>query len=947
MTASTLTPDWLNELLAQPAAAARAACLRAAGLWSAAGLGQVLDEAMRQARSDPGRARQLAGVVAEAAAPAGAPELFPRAAYLQAQTHALNGEFSQALALIQTVRAAYEALGEPLEALRTNIGRMHVLNELGQHADALQAGQEVLEALAQPGEPNPPAQLLIALTHMNRGVVFETTGRYDEALAAYAEAEAQFTLLGQTERVAEVANNRAIVLVHIGRVGEALSALRSAAGTWAAAGLVLRQAQTLSNIGDAHLSLSQFTEALQAFEEARRLSEPLEAVAHKGILRRKTADAYLALNLLPEAVTAYREAIGLLQQAGMADHHARACWGLGVALAALDQPPSDEAARALAQAAAMFADAGNTPMLCTVRLEQAALHAAHGDQAAALDLAQEAARLADPARWPVQALYASLRLADLQADPAEAEPHVHNAQRLADAFRLPLIDYRVESRLGRLRRAQGRLADARQHLERAVAQLETLRGSLALESLRTSFLRDKTAPYADLIELHLADEAVAAAFAVAERAKSRSLVDLAAGLLSPQPDGVDPALAEQLRQRQADLSAAYSLILEAPAAEWERLRARVARLEGEISQLRLRLPAVASMADQSAAPMDLAALRASLPDGLRLVAYHTLGDEILAFLVGPDSLQVKRGLSTQGTVAQLLQRLNTQWDRFRAGADFAHKHSAQLEQSTQRSLQTLHAALVAPLEAWLAAPGTNQLAIVPHGLLHQVPFHALFDGQRYLLDRFVVSYAPSATVLALCQRQTPSTPAHALVVGVADALIPAAQAEAEQVTAQLAHAGLAVTTLTGADATLDALTRLAPSADVLHLACHGLFRGDNPMFSALKLHDGWLTAADALQLPLAGAVVALSACESGRSTVVPGDEAIGLPRAFLGAGAASVLVSLWLVSDATTATLMAAWYGALRQGQPWAEALRAAQRAVREQHPHPYYWAPFVLAGRR
>jgi CHAT domain-containing protein len=119
------------------------------------------------------------------------------------------------------------------------------------------------------------------------------------------------------------------------------------------------------------------------------------------------------------------------------------------------------------------------------------------------------------------------------------------------------------------------------------------------------------------------------------------------------------------------------------------------------------------------------------------------------------------------------------------------------------------------------------------------------------------------------------------------------------------------------------------------------------MFSALKLHDGWLTAADVMQLDLKDILVTLSACESGRSTVLQGDEVIGLPRAFLGAGAAAVVVSLWLVQDESTVTLMTHWYNGLNEGMGRATALRAAQRALRERHPHPYYWAPFVLIGQR
>jgi CHAT domain-containing protein len=118
------------------------------------------------------------------------------------------------------------------------------------------------------------------------------------------------------------------------------------------------------------------------------------------------------------------------------------------------------------------------------------------------------------------------------------------------------------------------------------------------------------------------------------------------------------------------------------------------------------------------------------------------------------------------------------------------------------------------------------------------------------------------------------------------------------------------------------------------------------MFSSLKLGDGWLTAADVLDLDLAGALVTLSACESGRNEVFGGDELIGLTRAFLGAGAATLVASLWLVQDETTAELMERWYEHLRNGIGRAAALRKAQLTLKDRFVHPYYWAPFVLIGQ-
>jgi CHAT domain-containing protein len=102
-----------------------------------------------------------------------------------------------------------------------------------------------------------------------------------------------------------------------------------------------------------------------------------------------------------------------------------------------------------------------------------------------------------------------------------------------------------------------------------------------------------------------------------------------------------------------------------------------------------------------------------------------------------------------------------------------------------------------------------------------------------------------------------------------------------------------------------------------------------------------------IRLDLAGALVTLSACESGRNEVYAGDELIGLTRAFLGAGATTLVAGLWLVQDETTAELMENWYKLLSEGVGRATALRNAQLALKDKYPHPYYWAPFVLIGQR
>jgi CHAT domain-containing protein len=254
---------------------------------------------------------------------------------------------------------------------------------------------------------------------------------------------------------------------------------------------------------------------------------------------------------------------------------------------------------------------------------------------------------------------------------------------------------------------------------------------------------------------------------------------------------------------------------------------------------------------------------------------------------------------------------------------------------------------LARLYDWLLRPmahivGSRRLVIVPHRALHYVPFHTLYDGQQYLIQRQEICYAPSITVLQHCLSRPHRPLQQALLLGIPDAAAPRVRDEIIALAQLLPQA----TTLLHEEATLTALQQHAPLADVLHLACHGRFRPDNPLFSALRLADGWLTVQDAYGLELNCDLVSLSACETGVSTVAPGDELVGLARSFFAAGTASLLLSLWTVDDSSTAEFMTSFYTKLLAGHRPAAALRATQCELIERYPHPFYWSPFALLGR-
>jgi len=262
-----------------------------------------------------------------------------------------------------------------------------------------------------------------------------------------------------------------------------------------------------------------------------------------------------------------------------------------------------------------------------------------------------------------------------------------------------------------------------------------------------------------------------------------------------------------------------------------------------------------------------------------------------------------------------------------------------MRDATHMHLLELYNALVAPVRKQLQA---EHLVIVPHDLLHYVPFHALFDGASFLTDEWTISYAPSASVYRLCCAKRAEAEGEALIMGVPDARTPYIAEEIEAVATLFPGARVFM----GEEASEDRLRTSGPASPLVHIATHGHFRRDNPMFSSIRLGSGPFSVFDLYQLRLSADLVTLSGCSTGLNAIVGGDEQLGLVRGLLYAGARAVLLTLWDVHDMSTADFMKAFYAHAQSGSHKARALQLAMRELRERYPHPFYWAPFVLIGR-
>ncbi len=274
-----------------------------------------------------------------------------------------------------------------------------------------------------------------------------------------------------------------------------------------------------------------------------------------------------------------------------------------------------------------------------------------------------------------------------------------------------------------------------------------------------------------------------------------------------------------------------------------------------------------------------------------------------------------------------------------------------MQENSLGLLQRLYDILLKPVEGALIS--CAHLTIVPYGLLHYLPFHCLFDGVQFVIERLNVSYLPAAALYDLCRQRGKRVKAkqiplsNSLVHGPLGSMggwpLPGRRPRRSR------SCSAAPCALNEA-ATTSLLREVGANSPIVHIAAHGMFRLDAPNFSHIKLADRQFSTIEVFNLDLSScSLVTLSACETGRAVVGGVDEVIGLGRGFLYAGAASLLPTLWKVDDASSAELMEMFYQALLSDFTKAAALAGAQRAflarartsIRPYRVHPYFWAGF------
>jgi len=860
-----------------------------------------------------------------------------------------TGNMNAAIERLNRSAERFDALGKEHTAAKTQVSKLIALALTGRYEEAIATGLRVRDIFVTYGDDGAAGKI-----EQNLGNLFFRRDQYTEAAGFYHQARQRYERLADANQLTQINVCLAVTMAAQNQFREAAQLYETTLAHAETAGLTVTQAEIECNLGCLALFQGQYDSALVYLEQSRRRYLTLGMPHETAIADLELADAYLELNLAPEAAAIYTRVIPTFADLGMQAEQARALANHGRAQILLGQLAAARAT--LNTARALFAAEENAVGEAVVTLTEAHLAQLEGNYVVMLDAARRAeAPLTALGAWGRVLLARWMRGEALRALGRLSEAHELLGTVIADAElqSLPQIAQRGYTSLGLLLAATNNAPAAEESLKQAIDIIEELRAPLPAEEFRTAFIADKLTAYAELVRLCLDDgrpERVVEALDYVERARSRALLDILGGALTTHLRSDDPfeaGMLERLATLSTELNWYYSQINHPRNDVGSRSAPVIATLYAAVREREAEILEITRQIKQSTRgvflrvePLDRTFLQQTLGNDTALIEYFSLDNELLAFVVTNERIDVVKPLANESAVEKLIDQLHFQINTLRYNPNIVSRHLDQLAERTRHYLGALYDLLLRPLEKHC---GSRRLVIVPHRALHYVPFHALHDGQRYVIERCEVSYAPSAGVLRHCFARPGRAWRRAVLLGVPDDYTPHVREEVMTLAPLFADAD----SLLGEEATIATLRAKAPAADLVHLACHGQFRPDNPQFSALRLADGWLTVRDAYQLDLAQCgLVVLSACETGVSALTPGDDLIGLARGFFSAGAPSLVVSLWPVHDETTAALMREFYRQLHAGQRVGAALRTAQCHLLERHPHPFFWSPFLLLGR-
>lgn len=810
--------------------------------------------------------------------------------------------------------------------------------------------------------------------------------RHEQALALVEQAIRVHQALGETASLAQDYLHRGWKLEPFDAAGSSLASFRSAAEIARRAGDRRTELRARSAVAAALVRLYRWGEALEQAFAACELAQRLGAKRSEAVNAANAAVAFRRMGDTGRAWEFAQRALALFRDFGTPGDEAAVLGDLGAICLERGEPASAAAYYRRAEAGLRGTNGG--PVEHTLIGLGHALKAL-GAVEEAREVFQQACGLARAARTPSVEAAGERALGELELSLGrhrQAIAHFEAALRLVLAEEAePEIALIAHRGLAVSHAALGDRRRALEHYRRAIGWIEALRAEVKLSSLRSLFFADRRSVYAEavdlLFEMHQAAPGAGhdrEAFSFAEKARARALLEAVA--LGPRKASGAPArasIADRLSRIQAQL-----LREDLPEDDRGRLERALAREERALADLDLDVLKQPGPRDPDPEPATVERAAAALPPGSVLAEFLLGAQRSYLFVVSSDGHLSMHRLPPRREIEELVSGFRS---------EIAQRPTpATLAASLARIRRTGGALYERLLGADETARAARQLLVVPDGVLFYLPFGALPRGPRggYLGGEAEVSYASSASVLAMLRARPPCAPApggrELLAFGDPEPIRGAGSTEAGAAGALvrgLVESGVAFARLPSSRQEVLGLARLfgpgssrvflgaqfqrstvtreiATPSRYVHFATHAVVDDEVPERSGLIASGspdqegsgvGFLQAREIAELKIDAEMVTLSACQTGLGRLTEGEGIVGLARAFQVAGARSLLVSLWNVSDYSTSKFMSGFYGRLRRGETKASALRAARRAMLgEANPllrHPYHWAGFVLTG--
>jgi len=809
-----------------------------------------------------------------------------------------------------------------------------------------------------------------ALIQLCWGATLAATGQFRPALDRFQQSSALFGAVGDERRVTATLNFIGGMQDVLGdpaaaRISyEIVLARHRASGNRPGEGLVLHNLAVLEQ------TLGNWLAMASDLQLAMPIVKETGDRRREALLQHGLAVAYLGQGATAEALPLLNAALATSRQIGDKRGEGDTLSTLGYVELTLQRP--EAALASFAKSVAIAATTGDKRGEGITRRNWGWAYQKLGFYADAERELSSAISIAESTQDRRQSASARELLAAtllLAGEPARALPLAEGALGEFQAIQDRSGEARTLATLARIRAALGQMAAARTAVESSLALAENIRAQSVAQDFQSAYLAERQDDYEFAIDLLMRMAEPRAAFAMSERARARGLLDMLAEAGSGLRVDADPALLAKQRAISEKINALGARLLPVygrPAAE--PILESIRQLEGQRrageEAIRKASPRYASLTQPK--PVNLARLQTELLDANSLLLEYSLGKErSYVWLVGKGEFRAF-SLPARATLDEQTRKLLT----LMPGAD---------GRATAAAARVLSDSVLAPLAPFLKG---ERVLLVADGALQRVPFAMLPlpGSEEPLVTRFESVTLPSASTLALLRaesrRRKPPTKAIAMFADpvfsgapTTTRLLEHLQAGAKTIpqlpyTRREAERIVKLSPKPGNLLALGLKANRAAALDpglaeyrYLHFATHGYLDPERPSLSALLLsfenekhesEDGFLRVNDIYNLQFRADLVVLSACQTGLGKEVRGEGLVGLPRAFLYAGAPRVVVSLWNVSDEATAELMSTLYRKmLKEHQRPAAALRQAQLALRKHNKWaaPYYWAAFFQTG--